>query len=233
MSQAATADEGPRLKERGVAERVTEAPPRTRGLNRRIVRPLLMLGGILAVAAGSGFYWLQGGRYVSVDDAYVRAAKQALATDVSGIVQTVAVHEGQHVGKGDVLLTLDPRPFEIAVAGATAALNGMVSTLNAMKLEYRRLQREVEVKAAQVDADQANNERMSGLVKSGGVTRAEYDNTRFQLAANRQALEALKVAAAVQLARLGGDPEVMSAPWRTTCKPRRGWMRRSGSWSTP
>src|SRR5215213_4624203 len=105
-----------------------------------------MLGGILVVAVGAGFYWLQGGRYVSVDDAYVRAAKQALATDVSGIVKEVAVKEGQRVQKGDVLLTLDPRPFEIALAGATAAQNGMVSTLNAMKLEYRRMQREGEVK---------------------------------------------------------------------------------------
>jgi membrane fusion protein (multidrug efflux system) len=46
------------------------------------------------------------------------------------------------------------------------------------------------------------------LVKSGGVTRSEYDNARFQLAANQQSVNALKTAAAVQLARLGGDPEV-------------------------
>jgi len=174
----------------------------------RIVRPLLILGGVLVVAVGSAFYWLHGGRYVSVDDAYVRAAKQALATDVSGIVLQVAVREGQRVAKGDVLLRLDPRPFQIAVAGTTAALNGTVSTLNAMKLEYRRMLREADVKAAQVEADQANHDRLAGLVRGGGVTRAEYDNVRFQLAANRQALEALKVAASVQLARLGGDPDV-------------------------
>ena len=54
-------------------------------------------------------YWLTGGRYVSIDDAYVRAAKEALSTDVSGIVADVPVHEGQHVKKGDVLLRLDPR----------------------------------------------------------------------------------------------------------------------------
>ena len=40
------------------------------------------------------------------------------------------------------------------------------------------------------------------------MTRADYDNARFQLMANKQAVEALKVTAAVQLARLGGDPEV-------------------------
>jgi membrane fusion protein (multidrug efflux system) len=45
-------------------------------------------------------------------------------------------------------------------------------------------------------------------VKSGGVTRAEYDNARFKLMADKQAVEALKVATDVQLARLGGNPDV-------------------------
>ncbi len=77
-----------------------------------------------------------------------------------------------------------------------------------MKLDYQRMLRDAQVKAAQVEADQANYERYANLVKGGGVTRADYDNARFQLAANRQALEALKVNATVQLARIGGDPNV-------------------------
>jgi membrane fusion protein (multidrug efflux system) len=62
-----------------------------------IMRPILMLGGIAVVIVGVGFYWLTGGRVVSIDDAYVRAAKETIATDVSGIVQSVPVHEGQRV----------------------------------------------------------------------------------------------------------------------------------------
>ena len=177
-------------------------------LRLRILRPVLMLGGIAVVAVGGGLYWLTGGRYVSVDNAYIRAAKEVIATDVSGIVKEVAVKEGQKVAKGDVLIRLDPRPFEIAVAGAQAALNGMISTLNAMKIEYRRMQRDVDAKTAQVEADQATHDRLAALVRAGGVTRAEFDNARFQLQANRQALEALKTHAEVHLARLGGDPEV-------------------------
>ncbi|MBN8908184.1 MAG: HlyD family secretion protein, partial [Rhodospirillales bacterium] len=190
------------------APRVAEAPATRRRTTRSVLRPILMLGGILAVAIGSGAWWLTGGRWVSVDNAYVRAAKEAVATDVSGIVKEVTVREGQRVRKGDVLLRLDPRPFEIAVAGARAHLNGMVSTLNAMKLEYKRLLREIEVKQAQVNSDQANYDRFAGLVRNGGVTRAEYDNARFALAAGKQSVESLRVAAAVQLARLGGEADV-------------------------
>ena len=199
MSQSATA---------GVeAPRVAAAPARRR-IGRRALRPILMLGGILVVIVGSGYYWLTGGRYVSIDNAYIRAAKEVVATDVTGIVQDVPVKEGQRVAKGDILLRLDPRPFEIAVAAAKANVGGTISGLNAMKLEYKRMLGDVAVKQAQIEADQANHDRFAALVKNGGVTRAEFDNARFQLAANQQGLSALKIAAEVQLARLGGDPEV-------------------------
>jgi membrane fusion protein (multidrug efflux system) len=199
MSQAATAAPAPR---------VAETPVRGRRMSRALLRPILMLGGILVVVVGSGAYWLTGGRYVSIDDAYVRAAKESLATDVSGTVAAVPVHEGQRVTRGDVLLRLDPRQFQIAVDGARANLTGTVSTLNAMKVDYQRLLGEVAVKEAQVQSDQANFERFANLVKSGGVTRAEYDNMRFQLASNQRGVLALKTMTEVQLAKLQGDPDI-------------------------
>jgi membrane fusion protein, multidrug efflux system len=201
MSQAATTDT-PR-----VGDRITAVPVRRREL-RRLLRPVLMLGGIAVVIVGSPAFWISGGRVVSIDNAYVRSAKEAIATDVSGIVMEVPVHEGQRVTKGEVLLRLDPQPFQLAVMGAKANLGGIVSDLNAMKVDYKRMLRDVEVKQAQVAMDQANTDRLGGLVGSGGVTRAEFDNARFSLAANRQAVESLKLSAARQLAKLGGEPEV-------------------------
>jgi membrane fusion protein (multidrug efflux system) len=205
MSQAsATETTTPRV---AVGDRISTVPSRRRDL-RRLLRPLLMLGGIAVVIVGSLVFWITGGRVVSIDNAYVRSAKEAIATDVSGIVMQVPVHEGQRVKKGDVLLRLDPAPFEFAVMGAKANLGGIVSDLNAMKVDYKRMLRDVDVKQSQVALDQVNTDRLGALVSSGGVTRAEYDNARFQLATNKQSVEALKLHAAVQLAKLGGDPEV-------------------------
>src|SRR5260221_3855566 len=133
MSQA-TATETPR-----VGDRVTTVSTRRRDL-RSLLRPVLMLGGIAIVIVGSLAFWISGGRVISIDNAYVRSAKEALSTDVSGIVLEVPVREGQRVKKGDVLLRLDPKPFELAVIGARANLGGMVSSLNAMKGEYKRIQ---------------------------------------------------------------------------------------------
>ncbi len=172
----------------------------------KVLRPLLMIGGIVVVAVGATAWWLNGGRYVSVDDAYVRAAKLAVSDDISGIIGEVDVHEGQHVKAGDVLFRLRDRQVRIALAGARANLAQTALTLESMQRDYRRMLSDVTTREAQVDADQANFDRYAGLVKSGGVTRAEYDDARFKLASDKAAVESLKEQATVQLARLGGNP---------------------------
>ena len=209
MSQATTASaQTPIPAPRDATLEPSRATARYR---RRVLRPVLMLGGVVAVIVASLVYWVNGGRYVSIDDAYVRAAKLAVATDVSGIVQEVDVKEGQVVQKGDVLFRLDPRPFQIAVDGARANLAQMALTVNAAKRDYQRMLRDVQAKQAQVQADQAAFDRYANLVKGGSVTRADYDDARFKLAANQAAVQSLQEQAQVQLARLGGNPDIAPA----------------------
>lgn len=218
MSQTATV--GPA----GAVSRVAvEERPKTRArASRKVLRPLLMLGGIAVVIVGSGYYWLTSGRWISIDDSYVRAAKLSLSTDVSGIVQTVAVHDGDRVKEGQVLLSLDPRQFQIALDGARANLAQTGLMMEAMKRDYQRMQRDVDARQAMVQSDEANAQRYNNLVKGGGVTRAETDDAHFKLVADQATLESLKVQAQVQLARLGGNasvdvaktPQVMEAQAR-------------------
>ena len=198
---SATADRAPRV--------IDKAPARQRRrLRLRLLRPILMLGGILVVAVGGFEWWFTGGRYVSIDDAYVQAAKLSVSTDVSGLVAEVAVHEGEHVARGQLLFRLDPRQFQIALEGARADLVQAGLTIESMKRDYRRMARDIEAKAAEVENDQANYGRYAGLVKSGAVTRAEYDSARFKLASDEQALAALREQAEVQRAKLGGNPDI-------------------------
>jgi membrane fusion protein (multidrug efflux system) len=173
-----------------------------------LLRPLLMLGGVAAVIVAAGAWWLSGGRIVSIDDAYVRAAKLAVSTDVSGIVDQVMVHEGQHVRAGEVLLRLRDLQFRIALDGARANQAQVALTMEAMKHDYQRMLRDIDAKQDQVQSDQASFDRYANLVKGGGVTRAEYDDARFKLMADRATVESLKQQAEEQLARLGGNAEV-------------------------
>ena len=181
-----------------------EAAPVVRS-RRRWLRPLLMVGGLAVVGAGSLYFWLNGGRYIDIDNAYVRASRLSVATDVSGLIAAVPVHEGQEVKQGDVLLQLDDRQFRIALQSAQANLAQTGLTLSAAKRDYQRMARDTAGKSAQVQLEQARFDRTNGLVKGGDVSRQSYDDARFQLQVASQALEASKVAADVQLARLGGD----------------------------
>ena len=182
---------------------------------RRLLRPILMLGGIGLVAAGSVYFYLNGGQIVSIDNAYVRSDKLSVATDVSGLVADVPVHEGQSVHKGDVLLRLDDRQFRIAVASAQANLAQTRLTLDAAKRDYERMLRDVASKSAQVQLDQARFDRTNGLVRGGDVSRQAFDDSHFQLMVDQQAFESSKVAASVQLARLGGDANADLATFPT------------------
>jgi membrane fusion protein (multidrug efflux system) len=182
----------------------TVKPGRARS-RRRI---LLMLGGILVVATAAGAMWLRGGRFVSTDNAYVRAAKLMVSTDVSGIVSSVDVHEGQSVKAGDILFRIDPQQFQIALDNAKANLAQMAMTLEAMKRDHSRMLRDVAAEQAQVELDQTNYDRYSALARTDVISKANYDQTRFTLAADKNKLESLQQQAEVQLIRIGGKPDL-------------------------
>src|ERR1700720_524630 len=96
-----------------------------------------MAGGVLAVVLGGGFYWLSGGRWIETDDSYVQADSMTLSTDVSGVVASIPVHEGQAVTNGETLFTLDPEKFQIALDNARANLAQVRLNIEAAKADYQ------------------------------------------------------------------------------------------------
>ncbi|HKU96595.1 MAG TPA: HlyD family secretion protein [Vineibacter sp.] len=179
--------------------------------SRRVLRPVLMIGGLVVVLLAGGYLWLTGGRYVSTDDAYVRAAKLLVSTDVPGIVAGVDVREGQVVRKGDVLFRLDPRQYDIALAGAKAQLAQTALSIEAMKQDYRRMLRDAEAQQAQVDQAEAQFRRYAALVTGGSISQSTYDDARFKYDAARQTLASLRQQAQTQIAKLGGNPDIAVA----------------------
>src|SRR6187549_1548812 len=85
------------------------------GADKARLRRVLMVWGVGIFLAISAAVYLNGGRYISSDDSYVHVNKLMVSTDVSGLVKSVNVREGQQVAAGDILFTLDPKPFEIAL----------------------------------------------------------------------------------------------------------------------
>src|ERR1700689_3108614 len=101
------------------------------------LRKFLMYGGVGVFLAIAGAFYLMSGRYIDSDDSYVHANKLMVSTDVSGLIQSVDVKEGQQVKKGDVLFTLDPLPFQIALDNANAMLAQAVQDVESDRATYR------------------------------------------------------------------------------------------------
>ena len=122
------------------------------------------------------------GRFEAVASVEVRAR-------VSGFIDKLHFRDGQLVNVGDLLFTIDKRPFEIAVQSAEA---------------------EVARNKAQVDIAELQVERGAALVKSRNIPDAEYDQRKANLAVARAQLKTAE--AAVRNAELNLDWTDVRAP---------------------
>ena len=176
--------------------------------DKGLMRRVLMIGGVAIVALAALAFWLMGGRYVSTDDSYVQTAKLMVSTDVSGLVKTVNVREGEHVKKGQVLFTLDPHPFQIALDNAKAQLGQVVQTVESTKADYQSMLSTADAQRAQVDLNRRNYERFAALLKVNAIAPATYDQARLTLATSQQQLVAAEQTAKTELAKLNGNPDI-------------------------
>jgi membrane fusion protein (multidrug efflux system) len=164
---------------------------------------------LLPIALLAGAYWyVTGGQIMSTDDSYVEADKVGVSTDVSGIVQDIDVTENQHVKAGQILYRLDARQFQIAVDSAKANLAQTALVIESMKRDYRRMLSDIDAQRAQVELDQLTYDRQADLVQRNVTPKANYDQARFALQADKSKVASLKQQAEVQLARLGGNPDI-------------------------
>jgi membrane fusion protein (multidrug efflux system) len=68
-------------------------------------------------------------RFVSTDDAYVNSYVTFVAPRVAGQVEKVLVEDNNRVRKGDILVQLDPEPYEVKVAIKQSALDAAKADL--------------------------------------------------------------------------------------------------------
>jgi membrane fusion protein (multidrug efflux system) len=172
------------------------------------VRRVLMFGGVGIFLAIAAFFYLYSGRYVSSDDSYVHANKLMVSTDVSGLVQSVNVREGQQVKAGEILFTLDPKPFQIALDNARAALASTVQDVESTRAMYRAAVAQIGAQAAMVNVNRQTYARYQALQKQNAIAAMQLD-TQHAAVLNAQAtMASLQQTAATQLAKLNGDVNI-------------------------
>jgi len=179
----------------------------SRPLRQRLRLPLMILGPVVVLIAGTWWY-LTSGRYVSTDDAYIQAARTMISSDVAGRVVAVAVQDNQRVAKGQVLFELDPRPFRIAVEQAKAKLAAARLQVAAMEATYN--QKLADAKGAEDTQayQQREYDRQRQLVSSGAASRQAFDQAQNALQVANQKVLSTQSDLANTLAQLGGKPNL-------------------------
>src|SRR3984893_3837886 len=97
-------------------------------------RNILILVAVLLVIVGGVFFWRYLNTYESTDDAQVDVHLYPVSARISGYVVRVSVNDNQYVQKGTVLVEIDPKDYEVAVAQAQANLASAEATAQALNI---------------------------------------------------------------------------------------------------
>jgi membrane fusion protein (multidrug efflux system) len=187
---------------------MTGEPAERLGPGARLGRLVLLGLGPLVLLVGGTYYYVVSGRYVTTENAYLKADKIAVGTDVSGPVAMVAVGENDMVAQGQILFAIDERRYRIALARKEAELRSARQEVEALRALHRQKVAELEVTMQEVRFYESEFKRSEGLKKGGHVSQANFDKTRRDLLVARHRVEAVRQDIAGTLASLGGDPEV-------------------------
>jgi membrane fusion protein (multidrug efflux system) len=175
---------------------------------RRYRRFLLLVALPLVAAIGGLALYLNGGRYVTTDDAYVGAQKVLITPDISGKIDKVVVKEGQHVSQGDVLFEIDPVPFRLTAAQAKASLEQARTNYDNLVANIKIYGQMLDLAQQGIDLKQRDVERKQTLVKNNVGSQLDLDNASNALVTAGAQAQFIKQQLSNAKTQLLGNPDL-------------------------
>lgn len=179
-----------------------------RGEMRILVRLALILVVPAAVGLAVLLWYAKQQRFVSTDNAYVKSNLIAISPSIDGRVVDVHVADDQAVGEGDLLISLDRRPHEIALARAEARLAAVRNDIASMQAQYAQIQAELVDAQERVRYMARRRAREQRLATRGMTTESKLDEVEYDESEAAQRVRALEQRARQALAELGGRADV-------------------------
>ena len=168
---------------------------------------LLVVMPLLAVAGGA-YWWLSGGRYIVTENAYVKAHIVQIAPEVSGQVRRVPVRDHATVAAGDVLLTIESRPFRLALDSAEAELDTARTHVETLRATWREAVSELADAEARAAHFQRQHQRQEELATKGVLSASKRDESLNETRAAADRVVTVREKLRRVLTALNGDPEM-------------------------
>jgi membrane fusion protein (multidrug efflux system) len=177
---------------------------------RRLV--LLAVLGAILLAGGATWFVLNAG-YETTDDATVEAHVIQVSPKISAHVKAVHFDDNYQVKRGDLLIELDPRDFDVSLASSQANLASTQSKLAEAEAQQNVAQAglgqaKADLTSAQATADnaEADLKRNQLLYQTHVIDRREYDSSVAQAKSDVANVESStkKVASQEAQVRLAG-----------------------------
>jgi membrane fusion protein, multidrug efflux system len=152
---------------------MSQAPTEEASGESKTRRRLWILTGIIAIIA---FLYFVPDLFVAyTEDAYVRSDFVEVAPEVAGIVDHVEVVNDQKVTVGTPLVTIDPKPFDLAVDLSRRRVDQASAAAQVKQDEAHVLTAELDAAKAAVTLAQRDYERSVTLVKDQTVSQEIMD----------------------------------------------------------
>ena len=166
---------------------------------------LIVIPAMLIVAAL--YLYASGGRYVTTENAYVKAEIINISSRIDGRVERVLVNDNERVTVGQLLFELDKDPFEIALAASDAELADVRQRIEVLRARYRQGRMEIAAEQERERYLKFDYERQKKLGTKGFTTKANFEKAEHELAMSDRRLQVLREQNLMALAELGGSAD--------------------------
>ena len=155
------------------------------GRRKKVLDVVISAGAIVAVF-GLVHFILSLSR-VSTDDAYIEGRIHSIASKVPGTVEQILVDDNQAVKKGQLLLKIDPRDYEVRVNEAQAALEAESARVADTAAGIKAAAATLEVQEVGLNQAMLDKKRTQALFKENVIPkeRNEKVETAYNMAVSQ------------------------------------------------